>query len=129
MKKSFIGYADSMKTELYTSLRDKITAIVPEVAQQPCNHYSRGDDAGCPMAVDIHYRDVTLADCLIVIKDAVMFRSNNECERNAILNLLMPTYKGGFRQCNQLWNLALPLHEQSDGLGEWLMTIIGEVKE
>jgi len=138
-----------MNNQLYATLRERIVKVVPEIMELKfgCrieNHSdvypevtfeggiivsTRSDanwayftlDNGEEVCLEdifaggtIVGRDIQLADVLRAIPKNAFIRINAD-------GYIYDSYED---DKGQEWNLALPLHEQSDELGEWLMEVI-----
>lgn len=127
-----------MNSNLYNKLRERIVRIVPEIMELKfgCKVESSddwfyfvkdiGDGSyatsngryhGSILARQILGRDIQLTDVLRTMKcfgyyEVDTFGAFIRYENSVVV------------YDNPEWNLALPLHEQSDSLGEWLLTII-----
>lgn len=122
-----------MRQDLYAALRERIVKHVPEIMEpklrsgHKCLVSKNGERFVTSYDVAIHDselevlqevgRDIQLADVLRAID---RLRST----MRPLGNREFVTFGDGLGDNCQDWNLALPLHEQSDELGQFLLTVI-----
>jgi hypothetical protein len=131
-----------MRQELYATLRERIVKIVPEIEipklrdGYKCLVSRNGERYVTSYDVALHDeslemlqtvdRDIQLADILRVFCHFATPELNVDVGGTPSENLsyAMLSYKEGKKEKSAMWMLAKPLYEQSDELGEWLLTVI-----
>lgn len=109
-------------------LRERIVKVMPEIQVGGHREHNPSDEAnGYRCRCIKTYRDITLVDILRILGKGRNELMSASTQGNGAFFVVK------IGDGHMVWHLISPLHEQSDELGSWLLTIIpaqdeGDVK-